>query len=141
MELIRKTRKLGNSSGVLLPKKMLGYEVKITVVKRPVDVRKQSLKILYPILPELQGVYLLNSNPFEILAVSSQIKNIIAKDSMKISIIPFSLIKRDLKTSSELRKKIMNAKAIFNKSLLLELREYCIDNNLIAKQQFYKSLK
>lgn len=123
MELIRKTRKVGNSAGVLLPKSLLGSEVKITVVKMPVNIKKEVLKALENHLQDLRGIYIINENPVEVIAVSSKLKSIINSESIKISIVPFSIIKRDLKTKQTLKEKISKAKAILNHSLLLELKK------------------
>ena len=40
MEFLRKTVKVGNSSGVILPRKLLGSEVRVIVVKRPVNIKR-----------------------------------------------------------------------------------------------------
>ncbi len=125
MELIRKTRKLGNSSGVLLPKSLLGSEVKIIVVKRPINIKKEILKLLEPFLRDLKGVYIIQENPVEVIAISSIIKKIVEDTStkIKINIVPLSLIKKDIKSSPVLKAKLMQAKSIFNHSLLDELKQ------------------
>jgi len=123
MALIRQARKLGNSAGVLLPKSLLGSEVKITVVKRPVDIKKEALRALHQHLEDIQGIYIINLEPGEILAVSTSIKAIITKKNLKITLIPLEIIKQDLKTKKELREKILKSKPIMNKALLTKLKK------------------
>ena len=41
MEFLRKAVKVGNSSGVILPKKLLGSEVKVIVVNSPINIKKE----------------------------------------------------------------------------------------------------
>jgi len=134
MQLIRKTIKLGNSSGVLLPKSLLGSEVKITVLNRPINIKKKVLKILEKELEEIIGIYILNKEPHEILAVSEKIKKIIYNEKIRIMLVPLDLIKKDLKIKEDLKKKILNAEAILNKALLSELRK------IIALDKFSASL-
>ncbi len=123
MEFIKKAVKVGNSAGVILPKKFLGSEVKITILRKPINIKKEALKILDPYLQEIIGVFIMNEKPIEILAVSSKIKKLIYKDNMKISIVPFGVIKRDFLKNERLREKLLNAKTIFNKSILIELKK------------------
>tara|TARA_Y100000310_G_C20448108_1_gene699390 strand:- start:466 stop:840 length:375 start_codon:yes stop_codon:yes gene_type:complete len=123
MALIRKTRKLGNSAGVLLPKSLLGSEVKVTVIKRPTDIKKEALRALNNHLDDLQGVYILNLEPGEILAISTSTRAVITKKNLKISLVPLGVIKQDLKSKKELKNKLKKAKPILNKQLLQTLRK------------------
>ena len=122
MEFLRKTIRVGNSAGVILPKRILGSEVKIIVVKRPIDIKKEVLKLLDNYFHDLIGIYITNENPLEVLAVSSKIKEIINSEVMKLSIVPLSVIKRDIKTQNKLKEKIMKAKTILNISMLKALQ-------------------
>ena len=123
MEFLRKAVRVGNSAGIILPKRLLGSEVKITVVKRPVDIKKEVLRALYEHLEDLQGVYVINLDPGEILAVSSKTKAIITKKNLKITLIPLEIIKKDIKSKKELRDKLKKAKSILNNLLLLKLKK------------------
>ena len=118
MELIRKTRKLGNSSGVLLPKKWLGYEVKITVLNRPLNIRKITFKILENILSDIQGIYLISEKPHEVLAISNSIKKIFHYKGLKLSVVPLNQLKKDLQAKSDLKSKLEKSRIIMNKNLL-----------------------
>jgi len=123
IEFIRKTRRVGNSSGILLPKNLLGSEVKVTVIKRPINIKKEVFKLLDSYFPELRGIYITNQNPIEVLAISSGVRDTIGKEKMKINIVPLPIIKRDIKTKQKLREKLLKAKSILNRALLLELKK------------------
>ena len=123
MEFIRKTVRVGNSAGVILPKRLLGSEVKITVVKRAINIKKEVMKLVDDYLPDLRGIFLTNDNPLEVIAISNTTKQLIGNERIKLSIVPLSIIKRDIKIKQELKNKIMKAKPILNKALLFELKK------------------
>lgn len=122
MELIKRAIKVGNSAGVLLPKKLLGAEVKIIVVNRPINIKKISLKLIERFSEDILGIFLINKKPIELLAVSNRIKKIITLEKIKMSVVPLALIKKDLKLNQKLKEKIASAEAILNKNLLQELK-------------------
>lgn len=122
MDFIRKTVRFGNSAGVILPKRLLGSEVKVTVVKRPFDIKKEVLKLLDSYLSDIIGIYVLSETPLEVLAVSSRVKDILNNETIKLSIVPLSVIKRDIRTQTKLKEKIMKAKTILNVSMLKALQ-------------------
>lgn len=123
-EFIKKAIKVGNSAGVLLPKSLLGSEVKITLVKKPIDIKKDVLKILENYFEDLLGIYIINlGKQIEILAISAGIRKIISTGKYKISIVPLSIIKQDLKNEPRLKIKLNQAKVILNKALLFDLKK------------------
>ena len=122
MEFLRKTVKVGNSSGVILPRKLLGSEVRVIVVKRPVNIKREVMKLIDSYLADILGIYITNDSPIEVLAISTSIKELINDEKIKINIVPLSVIKRDIK-NLKLKEKIMKAKVILNKHLLFELRK------------------
>ena len=125
--LIRKTRKVGNSAGVLLPKKLLGSEVRVTVVRRPINLKKEALKVLNKHLNEIRGIYTTSlkdeEGKLEVLAISSKLKAVISSEKIKATIIPFQLVKKDIKTNKSLKNKIMKSSTILNQALLKELKK------------------
>ena len=123
MALIRKAKKLGNSAGVLLPKKLLGSDVRITVINRPINIKKQTLKIISKDLEEILGVYIVNKDPIEVIAISNNIRKITSSEKIKVTFIPINLIKNDLKKRKDLKQKFKDAETIINNSLLNELRK------------------
>lgn len=117
---IRKAVKIGNSSGVILPKRILGSEVKVIVINRPVNVKKEILKLLENKLVDILGIYIISKKPVEVIAISSAIKEVIEENKIKISLIPLE----DIKTNLILRKKLFQSEIIMNKHLLLELKKH-----------------
>ncbi len=122
---MKKAIKVGNSAGVLLPKKFLGSDVRVIILKRPPHIRKDAVNILEPYLENILGIYIINISEknIDLIAVSTNIQEIIHKGRYKISIVPISKIKKDLKTQKTLQEKIKQAKPVLNKPLLLELRK------------------
>lgn len=122
---LRKTKKVGNSCGVILPKYLLGADVRITVVKPPINIKRDITNILEPILEDLIGIYLiaLEKRKAEILAVSTKINKHIEKGDYRIDIVPLNHLKKLLKQKKILAEKLNNAKVIINKKLLVELKE------------------
>lgn len=105
-----------------MPKKLLGSEVKITVVKRPINIKKETMKLLDNYLHDLLGVYIINDKPIELLAISLTEKEILSNEKIKISLVPLTMIKKDL-AKQALKDKLIKAKVILNRSLLHELRK------------------
>src|SRR3989338_3224605 len=112
MEFLRKTVRVGNSAGVILPKKLLGSEVKITVVNMPINIKKEVLRLIEDCLEDVLGIYIINKRPIEVLVISDDIKKIIEEEK----------IKKDIKTNFVLRNKLEKAGAIMNKNLLSKLQ-------------------
>jgi len=118
MELLRKTVKVGNSAGVILPKKLLGCEVKIIVINTPRNIKKEVLGLVDSYLEEIQGVYILNKQPIEVLAISKDLRKILNEDKIKISLVPLAIVKRDV---NKIREKLEKAEVILNRDLLKKL--------------------
>ncbi|MFH1501056.1 MAG: DUF2080 family transposase-associated protein [archaeon] len=125
MELIKKTIKVGNSAGVILPKSLLGSEVKITVVKRPLNIKKDTLRMLDPFLEDLLGIYLIEQDEkkVEVLAVSFSTQKNILTETYKINIVPIENLKSSLKNKPLIKQRIKKARVILNRSLLNDLRK------------------
>ena len=124
-EFYRQTVKLGNSSGVLLPKSLLGADVKITIINQPLNVKKDLINILENWLEYITGIYLIKAEKrkVEALAVSANLKKHIDADNYHIDIVPLELLKKSVRTSPLTRDKIAAAKTIINKHLLFEIRK------------------
>ena len=121
----RKAIKVGNSSGILLPRALLGSDVVVTVINRPLNIKKDVLSILEPVIEDIIGVYLIKSGnkKAEVLAVSSATDNLIEKGRYKIDIVPIKLLEKSLKDKKPIQDKIKNATPILNKQLLISLKK------------------
>ena len=73
MELIKTTVKVGNSAGVLLPKKYLNSQVKI--ILEPLNIEKDVIEILMDekILDKIMGIYIIGSYAREEQTIESDI--------------------------------------------------------------------
>ncbi|MFH1307256.1 MAG: hypothetical protein ABIH72_00190 [archaeon] len=126
MEFIKKAVKVGNSAGVILPRSLLGSEVKISVIRRPLNIKKDVLKILENYLENIIGIYIVSQEKkVEILVISSEINKQIATEDYKIDIVPLNRIKSLLKQNKQfVKQKIKKSKVIFNSLLLGELKGF-----------------
>ncbi len=120
----RRAIKVGNSSGVLLPKSLFGSELKITLIKPPRNIKRDLTLILSNMLEEIMGIYIINQNEkkIEILVPSSNINRHLEKGVYIIDIVPLNHLKKSIKEKKDIREKILKARAILNKILLEELK-------------------
>ncbi|HRZ85437.1 MAG TPA: hypothetical protein P5277_01525 [Candidatus Paceibacterota bacterium] len=124
-QFYRRTIKVGNSAGVLLPKSLLGAEVVVRVVSPPLDIKRDIIKILAPFFEDILGIYLIKieNKKVDILAVSSATSNSVQKGNYKIDIVPIQLLKKSIKEKQQTKERIRDAKTILNKRLLFELKK------------------
>lgn len=132
MELIRGVSKWGNSAGILLPKEWIGNQVKIILIDRTLEIKKEILDILSPYLEGILGIYLVGSyargeqekdSDIDIIAISKSTKKEIKSGKYEISIIPLEILKKTIKTNPLLiLPKLNEAKVILNSSLIEELK-------------------
>ena len=133
MAEIRKTRRIfnkkairvGNSAGVLLPKSLLGADVRVIVLHPAINIKRDTLRFLESVIEDILGIYLIkeNQNEIEILAISTKVNRHIKKGKYEIDVVPFSIFKKSLKEKSETREKLKQAKVVMNKKLLAELQK------------------
>ena len=121
----RRAIKVGNSSGVLLPKAFLGHYVEVAVICPPKNIKKDVTSILDSFLEEIIGVYLISEteDQIEILAISTNINKHLEKRNYFVDVVPLNVLKKSLKEKQETREKIKSAKPIINKMLLFELKK------------------
>ena len=58
---VKKIVKVGNSAGVVLPREWYGGEARVELIKRPMNIQEDVLKILRPHLPNILGIYIVGS--------------------------------------------------------------------------------
>jgi putative transposon-encoded protein len=121
----RRAIPLGNSSGVLLPKSMLGADVRVTLIRPPRNIKKDTMTILAPILEHILGVYLITNadKKVDILAVSTNVNRHMDKGRYAIDVVPLNLLRKSMKENKETIDNIKKAKTIINAKLLAELRK------------------
>ena len=128
MELIKRTVRVGNSAGVLLPKKWLHSQVK--VVLSPLNIERDVLDILIEenVLNEILGVYLIGSysrgeqtieSDVDILVITTDLEKRIKKEKYDLLLVAEKTLERQLDSNiMPLLPMIKEAKTIINKSLL-----------------------
>jgi len=141
-ELIKPIVRVGNSSGIVLPKEWLNGTAKITLIKKPLNIKKDILEILDPYLEDIIGIYLTGSHArneqtqdsdIDILAISHSISKKIKQDKYEIEIHPLNKVKTTLKNHPiMIYPRLIEAKPIINKSLLQELTSIKLTKNSIS---------
>lgn len=128
MELIKNTIRVGNSAGVLLPKKFLNTQVKI--VLQPLNIEKDILEILFKekILKNTLGVYLIGSyarkeqtieSDIDVLVITKNINKRIEKGKYDLLLVSKEIIDEKMrKNIFPLLPMIIEAKPIINEELL-----------------------
>ena len=131
MERIMNVGKWGNSGGVLLPREWLGKQVKVVLVDRTDEIRKEIMAILDPYLEDILGVYLVGSyargeqekdSDIDVIVISNDLRKKISSGKYDIEIYPLDNIKKTLKENPiMIMPSLVEAKPLLNKSLLEEI--------------------
>ena len=126
--IIKQIVKLGNSSGVVLPKEWEGGTAKVELVKKPLNIREDILKLLRDYLPSIMGIYLVGSHSrgeqtkdsdVDIIAISDNLRKDITSGEYNISIYPLKDVKKTIKQNPlMIYPRILESKAILNGLLL-----------------------
>jgi predicted nucleotidyltransferase len=164
MIIIKKTREVGKSSGVILPRKWLNRNVMVQLITNSLEtISKEVLDILLKknILNEVIGIYLAGSyargeeNPYsdvDILVVTSKTNKILKEDNYEITCINEEnleeALKKDLYIVSLLQeaRPLLNEKSLryyksmmnprtFKLSILNEIRRILKLNEIIMKDE------
>jgi len=133
IEQVQEVRKWGNSGGVLLPKEWLGKQVKVVLIDRTDEIKKEVFSILEPYLDDIIGIYLVGSyargeqkleSDIDILVTSKETKKSFKSGKYEIEIIPLNGLMWMIKNyPAMIYPKIIDAVAVLNKGLLDEIRE------------------
>ncbi len=142
MEQVLQTRKWGNSGGVLLPKEWIGKQVKVILIDRTEEIKKEVFDILSPYLADIQGIYLVGSfarneheddSDIDIIAISNNTKITISSGKYNIQIYTLQGVKNTLQNYPiSIYSSLLEAKVIMNSLLLEELKKIKITLNSFA---------
>lgn len=128
MEIVKTAVRVGNSAGVLLPKKWL--DTKVRVVLEPLNIEKEALEILAEesTLSNILGIYIVGSyarneesidSDVDILAITGSINKKIRKGRYEIILISKENAEKQLENNAlPLLPMIKEAKAIMNSLLI-----------------------
>lgn len=127
-ELIKQVVKIGNSSGVLLPKKWLNGKAKVELVEEPLDIKKDVLSILESCLEHVLGIYLTGSyarkeqteeSDVDVLVITSEINKKIHEGKYNIILVSKGKLEKQLRENAlPLISMIREAKPIINSELI-----------------------
>jgi len=104
---------------------LLGADVRVTLISPPINIKKDSMSILSPILENILGVYLISNenNKIELLAISININRHMEKGKYAIDVSPLQHLRKSLKEKPEIKLKLAKAKTIINAKLLSEIKK------------------
>lgn len=133
MEIVKTAIRVGNSAGVLLPKKWLN--TKVRVILEPLDLEKEILEILAEkgILKKILGIYVVGSHArneqtsesdIDILVLTTDLNEKITRGRYDIMCISQKEVQRQLKENAlPLLAMVREAKTILNENLLKEYKK------------------
>ena len=123
-ELVSEARKWGNGSGLLLPKEWMGKQVKVILIDRSDEIRREVLEILTPYLEDIEGIYLCGSwargeqkedSDIDIIAVSGKTNKKISSGKYNIEIYPVESLKNTIRENPiMITPRLIEAKAVLN---------------------------
>ncbi len=136
---LRQVRKWGNSGGIPVPKEWLGKQVRIELIDRSEDIRKETLEMLAPYFHDLIGIYLVGSyargeesktSDIDVLAISNSTKKSLSSGKYNIEIHTLEGIRNMLKYNPiVIIPRLKEAKVILNTLLLKELAGFPLPPN------------
>ncbi len=142
MNELKNVVKWGNSGGVLVPREWIGKQIKLTLVDRTSEIKKEIFKILDTYLEDIVGIYLVGSyarneqnkqSDIDVIVISTTTKKEIFSGKYHIFISPLTNIKKTLEKNPILiYPRLIEAKTIVNNSLLKELISKKISKKLFT---------
>lgn len=142
-EHVTEVRKWGNSGGILLPREWLGKQVRIVLIDRTLEIRKEVLTILEPYLEDVIGVYLVGSyargdqreeSDIDILVISKETRKSIKSGKYEIEIMPMKDVLALMQHyPMMIYPKFVDARPILNKGLLNEFRSIKLAPNSMQR--------
>ena len=139
MELIKPIIKVGNSAGVLLPKKWLHGEAKVTLLVRPLNLEEDILNILRPYLSSVIGIALTGSyarkeetirSDIDVLAITTNISKKIKKGKFDIILISREETENLLRNNAiPILPILIEAKPILNSEIIDKYRKTSLTKN------------
>jgi len=131
-KLVRSIIKVGNSAGVLLPKRWLNGEARVELISKPLNIKKDIFEILDQYLNDIQGIYLIGSyargeyterSDIDILAITNKENKKIKKGRYNIILISQNNMEERLKEDIlPLLPMLREAKSLLNMPLIKEYK-------------------
>lgn len=128
--IVKQVVRLGNSSGVVLPKEWIGGTAKIELVRKPLNIKGDIFKLLDRYLSSVLGIYLVGSysrgeqtknSDVDIIVISDNLRKDIVSEEYNISIYPLKDVKRTIERNPlMIYPRILESKVLLNSSLIKE---------------------
>jgi len=144
-ELIKTTREVGTSAGVILPRKLLGATVKITVLEEAPNPLLDSLKILenHKLAQEILGMYLVGSyargenklhSDIDVLVVTQNTTKTINEGRYSLTLVSMKDLEQSLKDNLiYYLPMIKEAKTLLNNNLIETFKDLKIGEKHIRR--------
>lgn len=140
-ELIKPIIRVGNSSGILLPRLWYGGEAKVELIKKPININEEIFKIVEKYLYDIIGIYILGSyarneqtkdSDIDILIITNKTNKRIKKGKYDILLISRDIVERKLKNNiMPILPMLKEAKVIINKDLIENYKKTPLTKNNI----------
>src|SRR3989344_2268778 len=127
-ELIKPIVRVGNSAGVILPREWLNGKVRVELVERPLNIKKDILEILDDYLEEIVGIYIVGSyargeqtkeSDVDVLVITNRINKRLEKKHYEIIMTTKDVVEDEMKRNVlPLLPMIKEAKVLMNSDLI-----------------------
>lgn len=138
-QIVRTVTPIGNGAHVFATKEWLGKQVKIILIDRSNNIKKEVLEILSPYLHDIRGIYLTGSyargeqekdSDIDIIAISDSTGKNISSGKYNIEIYTIKEVISNLtKAPLWIYPRFREAKAIMNESLLENIKAIKINHS------------
>jgi|SRR3989344_4757020 len=148
--IVKQTREVGTSAGVLLPRKWLNKQVVVTLLSpSKEDIAKDILNILlnHNLNEEIKGIYLVGSyarqdydhnSDIDILVITQKVNKLINQDNYEILLVSEDNFSKNLPISLNYLSMLKEIKVILNKELI---EKYTAKKNKLNIKQTLKEIK
>ncbi|MFW5847117.1 MAG: nucleotidyltransferase domain-containing protein [Nanoarchaeota archaeon] len=140
-ELIKPIIRVGNSSGVVLPKEWLNGKAKVKLIEKPLDIKKDILEILDPFFESIKGIYLCGSyarqeqtekSDVDFLIITSNVNKRIQQGIYNAILISEQELERQLRENAlPVLQMLKESKVLLNKQLIEDYRKIPLTNKNI----------
>lgn len=144
-EIVKHVVRVGNSAGVILPKEWLNGKAKISLVEKPLNIKKDIFEILEPYLQDVIGIYVIGSyarseqterSDVDIFVVTSKINKNIDSGKYEILLVSKDRVENALKKNAlPILPMLHEAKAIMNKELVEKFKKEGMLNKTSLKSR------
>ncbi|MCD4760205.1 DUF2080 family transposase-associated protein [archaeon] len=145
-QYLKLVKQVGNSAGVLLPRKLLGSYAKVIIIKEKENIEKDIIQILQKnnLLIQTKGIYLYGSyargeqteiSDIDILVITNKTSKRIKHGKYSITVLSEKELEKNLKEGALILIAILaEAKTLMNEELIKKYPSYKVDESKIYNQ-------